>query len=228
VFVGAMFEEQSPAKAARALPPLAAKQRHAVSVDLGQRPASLFRQRQQAGEIENLEASMEAFNSLAVYANLEIIRTGEVSLAENALLERAMESAETLTGIQAPQVAFGVKMAQAEAGVRQPGVVYQTNGPQSPKLRLLKLASRGHALPGEEIEFTLRFDNVGDQVIESVTIADNLATRFEYVPGSAKSSVDAELITESNDAGSVVLRLEIQGPVKPREGGVLRFKVRVR
>ena len=228
VFVNSMMDEASPAKAVKALPPLMAKQRHAVSVDLGQRPPSLFRQRQQAGGLENLQAAMDAFTSVGAYANLEIIRTGEVSLAEKALLERAMESAKTLTANQAPQVAFGVKMAQAEVGIKQPGLIYQTSGPERPKLRLCKLASCDNAQPGEEIEFTLRFDNVGDQVIQSVTIADNLSARFEYIPGSAKTSVDADLITQSNDVGSSVLRWEIKDPLKPGEGGILRFKVRVR
>jgi uncharacterized repeat protein (TIGR01451 family) len=228
VFVNAAVEEQMPARAAKSLPPVSAKQRHAVSVDMGRRPASLFRQRQQAGGLENLQASMEAYTSLAAYANLEIIRTGEVSAAEKARVERDMESAIKLTGNQAPQVAFGVKIAQAEIGVRQPGMIYQTNGPDHPKLRLVKLASCGNALPGEEIEFTLRFDNIGDQTIDGVTIADSLSTRFEYVAGSAKSSVDADLITETNDAGSVVLQWDIKAPVKPGAGGVLRFKVKVR
>ncbi len=228
VFVNATLEETAPAKAAKTLPPITAKQRHAVVVDLGQRPPSLFRQRQQAGGLENLQAAMDAFTSLAAYANLTIIRTGEVSDAEKPRLERAMESAVTLTGNQAPQVAFGVKAAHAEVGERQPGLVYQTNGPNHPKLRLVKLASCGHALPGEEIEFTLRYDNIGDQVIGNVTIADNLTTRFDYVPGSAKSSVDAEFVTESNDAGSLILRWEIKDPVKSGEGGILRFKVKVR
>ncbi len=228
VFVDAALEETSAAKAANAVPPISAKQRHAVSVDLGQKPPSLFRQRQQAGGLENLQAAMDAFTSLGAYANLEIIRTGEVSQAEKPRLERSMQSAVALTGVQAPQVVFGVKMAQAEVGVRQPGLIYQTNGPEHPKLRLIKLASCGNALPGEEIEFTLRFDNIGDQVIDKVTIADNLSTRFEYVEGSAKSSVDADLVTRSNDEGSLILRWEIKHSVKPGAGGILRFKVKVR
>jgi uncharacterized repeat protein (TIGR01451 family) len=222
------MEEQSPARARRALPPIAARQRKVVAVDLGQRPPDLFRQRQQAGGLENLLAAADVFTSIGPYANLTIIRTGEVSLAEKPLLERSMQHAVTLTGVQAPQVVFGVKAAHAEVGVRQPGLIYQTTGPTSPKLRLCKLASTGNALPGEEVEFTLRFDNIGDQLIANVTIADNLTTRFEYVPGSAKSSVNADFITEQNDVGSLVLRWEIKDPVKPGTGGVLRFKVKVR
>jgi uncharacterized repeat protein (TIGR01451 family) len=228
VFVNSTMEEQSPARARRALPPIAARQRKVIAVDLGQRPANLFRQREKAGELENLQAAADVYSSIGPYANLLIVRTGEVSAAEKPRLERSMQSAITLTGNQAPQVLFGVKAAHAEIGVRQPGMIYQTTGPTSPKLRLCKLASSGNALPGEEVEFTLRFDNIGDQLIANVTIADNLTTRFEYVPGSAKSSVNADFVTEQNDVESLVLRWEIKEPVKPGAGGVLRFKVKVR
>jgi uncharacterized repeat protein (TIGR01451 family) len=228
VFINQALEERGPMKVAEALPPIIAKQRKIVKVDMGQQPANLFRQRQQAGELENLQATMEAYNSVSAYANLSIVRTGEVSDAEKALVERAKQAAVTLTGVQAPQVVFGVKQAHAEVGIREPGIIYQTNGPEHPKLRLLKLASCGNAQPGEEIEFTLRYDNIGDQVIGNVTVVDNLSTRFEYVPETAKSSVDADFLTQSNDEGSLILRWEIRDPVKPGDGGVLRFRVKVR
>ena len=228
VFVKSTMEEVSPAKARKALPPIATRQRKVVAVDLGQRPANLFRQRQQAGGLENLQAAMDVFTSIGPYANLLIVRTGEVSSAEKPRLERALQSAVTLTGDLAPQVVFGFKAAHAEVSLRQPGIIYHTDGPSNPQLRLLKLASCGQALPGDEIEFTLRYDNIGDQVLGNVTIADNLTTRFEYVPGSAKSSVNADFITEKNDTGSLVLRWEIKEPVKPKAGGVVRFKVKVR
>jgi len=92
----------------------------------------------------------------------------------------------------------------------------------------VKLASTGHALPGEEVTFTLRFDNIGDQVIGNVTIVDNLTTRLEYVPDSARSSVEAKFSTEANDVGSLVLRWEIKAPVEPGAGGVLTFCCKVR
>jgi uncharacterized repeat protein (TIGR01451 family) len=228
VFINQAIDERGPVKAQENLPPMIAAQRKNVKVDMGQQPANLFRQRQKAGELENLQATMEAYNSVSAYANLSIVRTGEVSDAEKALVERAKQAAVTLTGVQAPQVVFGVKQAHAEVGIREPGIIYQTNGPEHPKLRLLKLASCGNALPGEEIEFTLRYDNIGDQVIGNVTVVDNLSARFEYVPETAKSSVDADFITRSNDEGSLILRWEIRDPVKPGDGGVLRFRVKVR
>ena len=69
---------------------------------------------------------------------------------------------------------------------------------------------------------------MGDREIGIVTIVDNLATRLEYVPSSAQSSVDAKFSTEPNGEGSEVLRWEIRDPVEPGEGGILTFRCRVR
>jgi uncharacterized repeat protein (TIGR01451 family) len=228
VFVSAVQEEQLPARAVDSVPPITSLQWHALGIYLGQRPPSLFRQRQQAGGLENLQAAMDAYASLGAYANLEIVRTGEVSAAERPLIDKARQAAVTWAGDQAPQVLFGVKAARGLDSIKQAGVVYQTDERDSPRLRLLKLASCGHALPGEEIEFTLRYDNVGDQVIGNVTVVDNLSTRLEYIAGSAKSSVDANFRAEPTPNGSSILRWEITPSVKPGEGGVLRFRVRVR
>jgi uncharacterized repeat protein (TIGR01451 family) len=227
-FVNVMLEEQLPAKAAESQPVASSLQRHSAAINRAERPPILFRQRQQAGELKQLYATMEVFLSIAPYANLHIIRTGEIIGAEQPKLERASLAAITWTGVQAPQVVINAKRAQEMAGLKQVGVVYQSDEPDNPRLRLVKIASCDHALSGEEVEFVLRFDNIGDQVIGNVTIVDNLSTRLEYIPDSAHSSVDARFSTTPNDAGSTILRWEIQGEVKPREGGVLRFRTRVR
>jgi uncharacterized repeat protein (TIGR01451 family) len=227
-FVNVMLEEESPAKAAESQPVASSLQRHAAAINRAERPPILFRQRQQAGELEQLYATMEVFLSIAAYANLHVVRTGEMIGTEKPKLERASQAAITWTGVQAPQVVFNAKRAQEMAGLRQVGVVYQTDEPDHPRLRLIKLASCDHALPGEEVEFVLRFDNIGDQTIGNVTIVDNLSTRLEYIPESAQSSVDASFSTMPNEAGSTVLRWEITGEVKPGAGGVLRFRTRVR
>ena len=70
------------------------------------------------------------------------------------------------------------------------------------------LGMDAHALPGEVVEFTHRFDNVGDHEIGNVTIVDNLTTRLEYVPNSATSSVDVE---------AEARRLELLGAKKIRK-----------
>ena len=89
------------------------------------------------------------------------------------------------------------------------------------------LKAANMARPGEEVEFTLRFDNIGNRVIGNVTIVDHLTTRLEYVTQSTTSSVDADFSTSSTTT-SMVLRWEITQPLEPGEGGVLQFKCRVR
>jgi uncharacterized repeat protein (TIGR01451 family) len=90
------------------------------------------------------------------------------------------------------------------------------------------VASACSAKPGEVVEFTLRFDNVGDQTVGNVTIVDNLTTRLELVPNTAQCSREAQFSTEANPQGSLILRFEINEPLKPGEGGIARFKCVVR
>ena len=100
--------------------------------------------------------------------------------------------------------------------------------PGQPKLRVIKIASVGEAQPGDEIDFTIRFDNVGDEVIGNVTLIDNLTTRLEYVTDTAQSNLEADFSTRQNEGESLVLRWEIREPLNPGEGGIIRFRCRVR
>jgi len=191
-------------------------------------PPSLMLERQQLGELGRDLVLAEFDGSLAPYADLQIIRIGLIDNDEKALLARASLAAITWTGNEAPQVAIDERHAEAAVRDAQPGVVYHTKDPTKPRLRLLKLASCGAAKPGEVIEFTLRFDNIGTQAMGNVTIMDNLTTRLEYVEESAKSSVKADFSAEPNSGGSVVLRWEIQEPIEAGKGGILQFKCKVR
>jgi uncharacterized repeat protein (TIGR01451 family) len=222
------IEDTALASADEAQPVATSTQRHAVAINRGERPPNLFRSRQQAAEFQNLQAATDVYDSLAAYANLEIIRTGQLDGSDPALVKRSVQAAVVWNGDQAAQVVFSNRQAVAVVGLKQPGMVYQTDEPNSPRLRLVKLASTHHALPGDEVEFTLRFDSIGDQTIGNVTIVDNLATRLEYVPNSAKSTVDSGFSAVPNGAGSTVLRWEIKDPIEPGDGGVLQFRCRVK
>ena len=83
---------------------------------------------------------------------------------------------------------------------------------------MVKVASTPFAQPGDEVDFTIRFDNVGDQTIGNVTIVDSLNTRLEYVPDSAQCSVDAQFSTQPNEGDSVVVRCEVTNPLEARQG----------
>lgn len=100
--------------------------------------------------------------------------------------------------------------------------------PANPKLRLIKCATTAAAQPGETVEFVIRFDNVGNQPIGNVVIADNLIGRLECDPESLSCTRPANFDTSRNESGSVVVRCELTEPLPPGEGGVLRFRCRVR
>jgi uncharacterized repeat protein (TIGR01451 family) len=198
------------------------------SINRAEQPSSLLGERQQLGELAQEERLVEFDGSLAPYADLSIIRAGTVSNDETALVAEAAQAAITWSSDQAVQVTLDSRRAQANVSLKQAGTVYHQDKPNQPKLRLVKLASTGSALPGEEVEFTLRIDNIGNRVIGNVTIIDNLTTRLEYVPGSAKASVDANFTAVPNANGSAVIRWEIIDPVEAGQGGILQFKCRVR
>jgi uncharacterized repeat protein (TIGR01451 family) len=146
-----------------------------------------------------------------------------------AFLARGSNAAIAWSHTQAVQVILDRKNAVVDVKYDKTSLVYTlTEPPGHPKLRVVKVASTPFAEPGEEVDFTIRFDNVGDQVIGNVTIVDSLNTRLEFVPGSAQCSVDAQFFTEPNEGESVVVRCEVTKPLEAGQGGILRFRCRVR
>jgi uncharacterized repeat protein (TIGR01451 family) len=162
------------------------------------------------------------------HEDFTIFHTGVMEDIQRPLLAKAARAAIVWETKQAVQIILEGKRAQIDTSVESPLVVYRVDEPGNPKLRLCKTASATSALPGEEIDFTLRFDNVGAQTIGNVTILDNLTTRLEYVPDSAQSSVKANFSAVANEGESLTLRWEIVDPLKPGDGGLVRFKCRVR
>ena len=163
------------------------------------------------------------------YENLAIIRQGMFDEAEMPFLARGSNAAITWSNIQAVQIIIDRKSAAADVKYDNAMSVYTVSEPPGhPKLRVVKVASTSFAQPGEEIDFTIRFDNIGDQTIGNVTILDSLNTRLEYIPDSAQCSVEAKFSTEPNEGDSVVLRCEVTNPLEAGKGAILRFRCRVR
>jgi uncharacterized repeat protein (TIGR01451 family) len=102
--------------------------------------------------------------------------------------------------------------------------------PPSPDkpLVLIKWADRQAAQVGDVVTFFLKYTNHGGQPITDVALSDSLTARLEYIPGSAQSDRDAVFTTQENEAGSVILRWEINGKLMPGSSGVVRFQARVR
>lgn len=172
-----------------------------------------------------------------LFEDLAIIRTGQEEQADRARLQLGVDAAITWSGDQAVRILLDGREAVTVSSARQPSEIFTVDEPNNPKLRLIKIASTDCAQPGDVVDFTLRFDNVGDQTIGNVVILDNLTTRLEYIPGSEQSSVAAKFSTELNETGSLVLRWELADPLpafdplhpeKDKMGGVIRFRCKVR
>ena len=165
---------------------------------------------------------------LSAHENLRVLKFGVHKQSEKAMLAEYTAKAIAWSHDQSVQVVIDEVVTQTKvsrSGVDQFFTVGD-NGPA--RLRVIKTASASDALPGEEIEFTLRFDNVGFQPMENVTIIDNLTTRLEYIADSELCSKHAEFVKSPNDADSLTLKWNLDEPIPPGKGGLIRFRCRVR
>jgi uncharacterized repeat protein (TIGR01451 family) len=163
------------------------------------------------------------------FENLQIIKAGIHQDADKARLAQSVDAAIIWTKDQAVQVVLNGRTAGIINGDQRVQATFTVDDLRdSPKLRIIKVASTQTAQPGDTIDFTLRFDNVGDQPIGNIVLIDSLTSRLEYVPDSAQSSVQADFRTDRNEAESLILRWEVADPLHPGQGGIVRFRCLVR
>ena len=204
------------------------KQNVQLDDQISARPASAMRIRQ-GGVIASSAIRAKAFqDAFKPYENLSIIRLGQFDEAEMPFLACGSNAAIAWSHTQAVQVILDRKTAMADVKYDKALTTYTVDSPGPPRLRLIKVASTPFANPGEVVDFTIRFDNLGAQPIGNVEILDSLNTRLEYIPDSAQCSVDATFSTQPNEGDSVVLRCELSHPLDVGKGGILRFRCRVR
>lgn len=139
--------------------------------------------------------------------------------------ETASSQATTVIG----RISDGPQIVQASAETRSITACCHeiTEVPGNPLL-LFKCADKSAAQSGDLVTFTLKYLNQGGKPIREVALTDSLAARLEYVPGTAESDRDAVFTTQENEAGSQVLRWEINGVLQPGASGIVKFKVKVR
>ncbi len=196
---------------------------------IGEKSVTIMRTRQGDGAISTAIGPAAFDNGFKPYENLTVIRTGTFEAAERAWLARGATAAVTWTRDQAIQVILDRQAASAVVSDQKTDTLYSVDQPPAhPKLRVIKVASTPFAEVSDTVDFTVRFDNVGNQVIGNVVLLDSLTTRLEFVPNSAQCSLPAAFSSQQNEGGSLVLRWEIAQPLEPGHGGVLRFTCRVR
>jgi uncharacterized repeat protein (TIGR01451 family) len=208
--------------------PGSAKQNVETVRQIGQNSITVFRTRQGDGAVSTAIRPAAFQNAFLPYENLAIIRLGQFDSAEMPWLARGTTAAITWSSDQAVQVMLDCRTASAVVSDEKVDTLFSVNQPPAhPKLRIVKVASTPFAEVGDTVAFTLRFDNVGDQVIGNVVILDSLTTRLRYVDNTAQSSLPASFSAQQNEGGSLVLRWEIAQPLEPGKGGILRFTCQV-
>lgn len=196
----------------------------------GRKSSSVFRDRTRGLTVENPEPVAAFSNVYAAYEDLHLVRFGVIEQSEKARLAEGIQAAEVWKHDQPVQAVVDNREVIVSRGVDR---LQETLGIElkksNPRLHIVKLAPKTQsAKPGDEIEFTIRFDNVGNEKVGNVTILDNLTPRLEYIEESAQCDLDFEFFTTENEGGSLLLRWEIKEPLEVQTGGVIRFKCRVR
>jgi uncharacterized repeat protein (TIGR01451 family) len=162
------------------------------------------------------------------YENTALVRSGVYQGNDQPLLARSSQAAIAWSQGAGVQVMLDEHTAAAAIAAQKPQETYSLGSAPNPRLRIVKVASTPVAEPGDEVSFTIRFDNVGNQPIGSVEIIDSLTTRLEYVPNSAQCSLQARFATQANEGDSLVVRCVLSDPLPAGKGGVFRFRCIVR
>ena len=196
---------------------------------VGSKTPSTYRERTRGMELENRVASSAFKNRFSLFEDLSIIRHGIFDQDEKARLAEGLSAAESWGKIEASQAVIdNLTVDSIGTGVPAAETVLVEKPEGKPDLRIVKVASAKDALPGDIIEFTLRFDNVGNEKVGNVTLLDHLSPRLEVIDGSAECNVEAEFFVTEQNQGTQIFRAEIVAPVLPGQGGIVRFKCRVR
>lgn len=167
--------------------------------------------------------------TLNLFEDLAFIRTGQFDRTQEARLSQAIQGAHLWTREQSPAIA-GTTAESNEVydWFNAAEFVGLKDARKKGDLRIVKLADRQLAMAGDEITFTIRYDNVGERELRDIVITDNLSPRLEYVPDSATSDREGRLVEDTSNDGTMILRWELSSALPGKTGGVVTFKATVK
>jgi uncharacterized repeat protein (TIGR01451 family) len=187
--------------------------------------------------VEVLDISVIDLGPATALCTKEVLTLTEV---ERVRLLKQIELARVLSSRQGPENVMqtqgtavvgrveGLDVVSSVAETRDITVCCQAPRPPDRPLCLYKWANAQAAQVGDTVTFFLKYSNLGGRPISDVAVSDSLTGRLEYVPGSAKTDRPAVFTTQENEAGSVILRWEINGRLLPGQSGVVSFQAKVR
>ncbi|MCY2967530.1 MAG: hypothetical protein NT069_28520 [Planctomycetota bacterium] len=173
-------------------------------------------------------ALVEHANDLVPITTFGFLQTGSYKQAQEAYLATQLQIAHVWTRDQNPVIVAkddAVQLVESRFKIEELAGS-DVKGPGN--LKIVKLADVKTAAQGDEITFTIRYQNQGDSPVSEVTIVDNLTPRLEYVEGSEKNDRASRFDAVDNGEGSVILRWELDEPLPGRTTGVITFRAKVR
>ena len=181
------------------------------------------------GTAASLQVALQS-KLLNAFEEIGFLRTGQFRNSDEARLAFGLQAAAKWSRDLNPAISASIDgLQQTEAQFKPQELVgleidHKTKG----DLRIVKLADKRTAKPGDVITFTLRYDNLGDRELLNIKIIDNLTPRLEYIDESGESDRPGTIFFEENGEGSLVLRFELDEPLPGKTGGIITFQCRVR
>ncbi len=224
----AALRDQKLGRMADALPPTKIRLRQGPLREDSVHVVESVRDRNRGVLVDKVIPAIAISDAFKPYEDLAIIRQGKLSTLDQIKLRRSVLAALSWSSVDELVVLVDNVEVELVENNNHPEetLTYELDG--KPRVRLCKVASHQVAEPGDIIDFTIRFDNVGDQKVNNIVVHDSLAPRLEYVDDSQKTSLKSEFTSKANDVGSTVLTWTFSEAIRPGEGGYIRFQCEVR
>jgi uncharacterized repeat protein (TIGR01451 family) len=180
-------------------------------------------------DLFQVDAADQHLKFLNVYEDRAAAGEAEFAQADEAYLAHAIQQAATWNRDQNPVIVASDELGQEILAKFSAEEYIGAEDRRTPgELRIIKLADKATAKPGDILKFTIRFRNDGGRELSHVRIFDHLTPRLEYVAGSALTELDGQLTLEEEDDGSQVLTFALEQPLAGGSTGEITFECRVR
>jgi uncharacterized repeat protein (TIGR01451 family) len=145
--------------------------------EIGRKQPSIERVGESAVPATSRQPIVDLTGGFATYENLLVMRTGIITDREKAQLIESIDAAIVWSHDKAVQVVLDGRAAVDVTGDQKAQATFRIDEPDNAALRVIKVASTKVAKPGDVVDFTIRFDNLGDTTIKHLVLVDNLSAR---------------------------------------------------
>ena len=209
--------------------PLGAKQNIQAGDEIAARPPVAMRSRQGDGVMSSAVGPRGFQNAFKAYENLAIVRLGMFEESEMPVLARGSNAAIAWSNTQAVQVILEHQGAMATVKYDNAASVYTvTTPPGNPRLRLCKLASTAVCQTGRRGRFHDPLRQHGRPTDRQRDHPGQPQHASGIRSRQRQCNVEAKFSTQPNEGESVIVRCDVSKPLDPGQGGILRFRCRVR